>query len=156
GPALQFAQAFAPYPGGMPQAARYPVQVFAGQGYAIFCPNPRGSAGYGKAFRQANVKDWGGGDFKDVLSGIDALIARGIADKERLGLMGWSYGGYLTAWMVTQTDRFKAASAGAGVMNLVSMYGQTDIPPFLERYFGDVPWKARELYAKDSPMTYAG
>jgi dipeptidyl aminopeptidase/acylaminoacyl peptidase len=156
GPALQFAHAFSVYPQGPPQASRYPVHVLAGQGYVIFCPNPRGSDGYGKKFRQLNVKDWGGGDFKDVMAGVDELIEQGLADKDRLGIMGWSYGGYMTSWAITQTDRFKAASAGAGVTNLFSMYGQTDIPAFMERYFGGLPWQERELYAKHSAMTYAG
>jgi dipeptidyl aminopeptidase/acylaminoacyl peptidase len=156
GPALQFMHGFTVYPPGRPQASRYPVHVLAGQGYAVFCPNPRGSAGYGLKFRQANVKDWGGGDYRDIMAGVDHLIAQGIADPDRLGIMGWSYGGYMTSWIIGQTDRFKAASAGAGVTNLFSMYGQTDIPDFMERYLGDVPWKARELYLKHSPMTYAG
>jgi dipeptidyl aminopeptidase/acylaminoacyl peptidase len=155
GPALQFSHGFSVYPPGAPQASRYPVQVLAGQGYAILCPNPRGSDGFGMKFRKMNVKDWGGADFKDVLAGVDWAIKEGIADPERLGIMGWSYGGFMTGWAIGHTDRFRAASAGAGVMNLVSMYGQTDIPGFLERYFGDVPWKARELYVKHSPMTYA-
>src|SRR5207249_2101649 len=94
GPALQFAHAFSVYPPGPPQASRYPVHVFAGQGYAIFCPNPRGSDGYGKKFRQLNVKDWGVGDYRDIMAGVDELLEQGIADPERLGIMGWSYGGY--------------------------------------------------------------
>jgi dipeptidyl aminopeptidase/acylaminoacyl peptidase len=156
GPALQFAHAFSVYPLGPPQASRYPVHVLAGQGYAIFCPNPRGSAGYGEKFRRANVKDWGGGDYRDIMTGVDRLIEQGLADPQRLGIMGWSYGGYMTSWVITQTDRFKAASAGAGVTNLVSMYGQTDIPAFLETYFAGVPWQQRELYAKHSAMSNAG
>jgi dipeptidyl aminopeptidase/acylaminoacyl peptidase len=156
GPALQFAHGFSVYPPGPPQASRYPVHVLAGQGYAIFCPNPRGSEGYGKKFRQANVRDWGGGDYKDIMAGVDHLIARGIADRERLGVMGWSYGGYMTSWIITQTDRFKAASAGAGPTDLTSMYGQTDIPGFLERYFEGLPWKEGALYRKHSPLTHVG
>jgi dipeptidyl aminopeptidase/acylaminoacyl peptidase len=156
GPALQFAHGFSVYPPGPMQGSRYPVHVLAGQGYAIFCPNPRGSASYGRKFRLANVRDWGGGDYKDILSGVDHLIAQGLADPERLGVMGWSYGGYLTSWVITQTNRFKAASAGAGVTNLSSMYGETDIPTFLERYFKGLPWNERELYARHSPMTHVG
>jgi hypothetical protein len=90
GPALNFRLGFTPY-GTSPQAQRYPIQVFAGQGYAVFCPNPRGSGGYGEKFRRSNFQDWGGRDFEDVLTGIDMLIERGIADRDRLGLMGWSY-----------------------------------------------------------------
>lgn len=156
GPASQFALGFSLYPFVHPQASRYPVQVFAGQGYAVFCPNPRGSAAYGEKFRRAAYKDWGGGPFEDIMTGIDKLIADGIADPDRLGMMGWSYGGYMTAWAISQTDRFKAASAGAGVTNLESMYGTTDIAPFLEQYFAGPPWKNREQYAKNSAMTFAG
>ena len=156
GPALQFSLGFTVYPPGPPQASRYPVHVLAGQGYAIFCPNPRGSAAYGEKFRKANVKDWGGGDYQDIMTGVDHLIAQGIADPERLGIMGWSYGGYMTSWIITQTHRFKAASVGAGVTNLASMYGHTDIPLFLERYFGGPPWQEPKVYADHSPMTFAG
>jgi dipeptidyl aminopeptidase/acylaminoacyl peptidase len=156
GPALRFGRGFSLYPPGPPQASRYPLHVLAGQGYAIFCPNPRGSDGYGLKFRVANVKDWGGGDFQDIMSGLDALIERGLADPDRLGVMGWSYGGFMTAWTITHTNRFKAASAGAGVMDLFCFYGQTDIPTFLERYFDGVPWRRRELYFKHSPMSYVG
>jgi dipeptidyl aminopeptidase/acylaminoacyl peptidase len=156
GPALRFAQGFSVYPPAPPQATRYPIHVLAGQGYAIFCPNPRGSDGYGEKFRQANVKDWGGADFQDIMSGLDTLVDRGLADPDRLGVMGWSYGGYMTAWTITQTNRFKAASAGAGVMDLFSFYGQTDIPSFLERYWGGLPWRERERYTKHSPMTFVG
>ncbi len=155
GPALQFRLAFTPY-GTSPQAQRYPVQVLAGQGYAVFCPNPRGSGGYGEAFRKANVKDWGGGDYRDVQSGIDHLIEEGIADRDRLGMMGWSYGGFMTAWSIGQTNRFKAASAGAGVINPASFYGQTDIPSFLDAYFVAPPWEVPAVYARSSPMTFAG
>jgi dipeptidyl aminopeptidase/acylaminoacyl peptidase len=156
GPASQFARGFSLYPLVHPQASRYPVQVFAGLGYAIFCPNPRGSAAYGEKFRLGAYKDWGGKPFDDIMTGIDKLIADGVADADRLGMMGWSYGGYMTAWAITQTDRFKAASAGAGVTNLESMYGTTDISPFLEQYFLGPPWKHRELYARNSAITYAG
>jgi dipeptidyl aminopeptidase/acylaminoacyl peptidase len=156
GPALQFAHGFSVYPPGPPQGSRYPIHVLAGQGYAIFCPNPRGSDSYGRKFRLANVRDWGVGDYKDIMAGVDHLIAQGLADPERLGVMGWSYGGYMTSWIITQTHRFKAASAGAGITNLTSMYGQTDIPTFLERYFEGLPWTEPARYAKHSPMTYAG
>ena len=94
-------------------SAVYPLAAFAQQGFLIFRPNPRGSCGYGKAFRCANYNDWGGKDFEDIMSGVDALISQGIADKNRTGVMGWSYGGFMTAWTITQTGRFKAASMGA-------------------------------------------
>src|SRR6185295_16584631 len=93
----------------------YPVSVFAGRGYAVLRCNVRGSSGYGRDFRHANYRDWGGGDYRDIMAGVDALVARGIADPARMGVMGWSYGGYMTSWIITQTKRFKAASVGAGV-----------------------------------------
>ncbi len=134
---------------------RYPHQVFAGLGYAVLLPNPRGSAQYGSAFRRANVRDWGGGDLQDILSGVDYLVGRGIADPERLGILGWSYGGFMTGWAITQTNRFKAASSGAGLFNLASMYGQTDIPGFMERYWEATPWADIETYSAHSAITHA-
>ena len=106
-------------------------QVWAGKGWAVFYPNPRGSTNYGEKFLQANVNDWGGGDFKDIMTGVDALVARGIADPDKLAHIGWSYGGYMTAWVITQTTRFKAAMVGAGLTNMWSMYGTNDIPSVL-------------------------
>lgn len=103
----------------------YPIVTFAEKGYVILRANPRGSGGYGPNFRAANKRDWGGGDYRDIMSGLDELIARGIADPQRLGIMGWSYGGYMTSWAVTQTRRFRAASVGAGVTNLMSFNGTT-------------------------------
>jgi dipeptidyl aminopeptidase/acylaminoacyl peptidase len=132
----------------------YPLQAFASQGYVVFQPNPRGSGGYGERFRKANIKDWGYSDYNDIQDGVDDLVTRGIADKDRLGVMGWSYGGFMTSWTITQTQRFKAASVGAGVTNLFSMYGTTDIPPLQESYFGARPWEDRELYAKHSAMSF--
>ena len=118
----------------------YPVAVFAAEGYAVLRANPRGSSGYGTKFRQANDKDWGGADFRDLMAGVDKVIAMGIADADRLGILGWSYGGYMTSWTITQTDRFKAASVGAGVTDLVSFTGTSDIPSFLPDYFGGEFW----------------
>ena len=157
GPSGRFSRSFSPqigtpYP---VQAESYPLQVLAGRGYAVLMPNPRGSYGYGSRFRMANVKDWGGGDYRDIMSGIDALVERGVADPKRLGVMGRSYGGYMTGWIITQTDRFRAASLGAGMSDLVSFYGQTDIPGYTEYYLGDVPWKALELYNARSPIVHA-
>ena len=94
-------------------------QLWAGQGWAVFYPNPRGSTNYGEKFLQANINDWGGGDYRDIMTGVDAMIARGIADPDRLAHIGWSYGGYMTAWVITQTNRFKAAMVGAGLTNMV-------------------------------------
>ena len=133
----------------------YPLQVFAAKGYVVFMPNPRGSSGYGEKFREMAVKDWRGADFRDIQDGVDELITRGIADKNRMGIMGWSYGGYLTAWTITHTNRFRAASVGAAPVDLFTMYGATDIPEFMETYFGGSPWKARELYFARSPMAFA-
>jgi dipeptidyl aminopeptidase/acylaminoacyl peptidase len=130
----------------------YPVAVFASRGYAVLRCNVRGSSGYGRAFRHANQKDWGGGDYQDILSGVDALVARGVADPDRLGVMGWSYGGYMTSWIVTQTQRFKAASVGAGVTNLMSFAGTADIPSFIPDYFGGEFWDDLEPWRRRSAM----
>ena len=130
----------------------YPIATFAARGYAILRPNPRGSSGYGTEFRRANIKDWGGADFQDLMTGVDKVIEMGVADPERLGVMGWSYGGYMTSWIVTQTKRFKAASAGAPVTNLMSFNGTADIPAFIPDYFGGQHWEASELYRKHSPI----
>jgi dipeptidyl aminopeptidase/acylaminoacyl peptidase len=127
----------------------------AGKGFAIFCPNPRGSGGYGEKFRKANVRDWGGKDLDDVLAGIDALVKEGIADDDRLGIMGWSYGGVMTGNAITKTNRFKAASAGAGVYNHTSFYGTTDIPRFMEAYFGGTPWSDPDVYTRLSSLPRA-
>ena len=130
----------------------YPIAVFASRGYAILRPNPRGSSGYGKEFRFANMKDWGGADYQDLMAGVDKVIEMGVADANRLGVMGWSYGGFMTSWIVTQTTRFKAASAGAPVTNLMSFNGTADIPSFVPDYFGGQAWENPEIYAKHSAM----
>lgn len=130
-------------------------QYLAGQGWAVLYPNPRGSTNYGEAFLQANVNDWGGGDYRDIMAGVDALVARGLADPERLAHIGWSYGGYMTAWVVSQTTRFKAAMVGAGLTNLWSMYGTNDIPNVLVGYFGGIPDADRlPLYLDRSAMSH--
>jgi dipeptidyl aminopeptidase/acylaminoacyl peptidase len=130
-------------------------QVWAGLGWAVFYPNPRGSSNYGEKFLRANVADWGGGDFADIMTGVDALIARGVADKDRLAHIGWSYGGYMTAWAITQTTRFKAAMVGAGLTNMWSMYGTNDIPSVLVGYFGGIANKETlPLYLNRSAMTH--
>ena len=130
-------------------------QVWAGQGWAVFYPNPRGSSNYGEKFLRANVADWGGGDFADIMTGVDALIARGVADQDKLAHIGWSYGGYMTAWAITQTTRFKAAMVGAGLTNMWSMYGTNDIPSVLIGYFGGIANKETlPLYLNRSAMTH--
>jgi len=134
----------------------YPVAAFAAEGFAVLRANPRGSSGYGTAFRQANMKDWGGGDFRDLMAGVDEVVAMGVADPDRLGILGWSYGGYMTAWTITQTDRFKAASVGAGVTDLVSFTGTSDIPSFLPDYFGGEFWAEGtfDVYRDHSAMAH--
>lgn len=133
----------------------YPLAVFAARGYAIFRPNVRGSDGYGTAFRMANRNGWGDCDFDDLMSGIDALVARGRADPQRLGIMGWSYGGYLTAWAIAHTKRFKAASVGAGITDLVSQAGSMDLPDFIPLYFGGEAYERFTALFDRSPLKYA-
>ncbi len=130
-------------------------QYWAAQGYAVFCPNFRGTMGYGQAFIDADRGDFGGGDFADVMAGVDDLIEAGLADPDRLAIMGTSYGGYLTAWAIGHTDRFKAAVAVEAVTNLQSMYGQTDIQSWVEWEFG-YPWEVLDRLAAHSPMTFVG
>jgi len=130
------------------------AQVFAGQGWVVLLPNPRGSAGYGDAFLMANYRDWGGGDYQDIQSGVDELIKRGIADPEKLAQGGWSYGGYMTAWTLSQTTRFKAVMVGAGLTNMDSMYSTNDLQTLLEEYFGAEPWDDEPAYWKRSAMAF--
>ena len=119
-------------------------------------PNYRGSVGWGREFSESNLGDMGGKDFEDMMSGLDSLIEAGIADSAKLALSGWSYGGFIAAWAVSQTDRFKAATCGCGVTNAFSMYGTTDIPRFMEMYFGDdSPAGRRELYMDRSGLGHA-
>jgi dipeptidyl aminopeptidase/acylaminoacyl peptidase len=128
---------------------------WAGEGWAVLYPNPRGSSNYGERFERANFKDWGGGDYRDIMAGVDFLIARGVADPDRLAFMGWSYGGYMTCWVVSQTTRFKAAMMGAGLTDMPSMYGTNDIPNVLVTYFGGIPSKdTMPLYTDRSGITY--
>jgi dipeptidyl aminopeptidase/acylaminoacyl peptidase len=134
----------------------YPWPLFAQKGYAILLPNPRGSGGYGAAFRAANVRDWGGKDYDDLMRGVDAMIDRGVADRARLAVCGWSYGGYMTSTIVTKTDRFRAAVVGAGVTDLMSMAGTCDIPDFNRSYFGSWPWEDPQVYVDHSAVMHAG
>jgi dipeptidyl aminopeptidase/acylaminoacyl peptidase len=131
------------------------VQVLAANGFAVLQPNFRGSTGKGLAFASANKNAWGKGDYEDCMTGVDAMIAAGIADPDRLGAYGWSYGGYMTFWILTQTDRFKAVSPGAGLSNIYSMYSQNDIQRYLRWFYSDkAPWDATDLYWDRSPMKY--
>jgi dipeptidyl aminopeptidase/acylaminoacyl peptidase len=131
----------------------YPVPIFLSKGSLVLEPNYRGSAGYGAAFRALNVRNLGVGDMWDVMSGVDSLIAKGIADPNRLGSMGWSEGGYISAFLTTHTDRFKAISVGAGISDWMTYYVNTDITPFTRQYLKATPWDDPEVYAKTSPIT---
>jgi dipeptidyl aminopeptidase/acylaminoacyl peptidase len=136
------------------RGALYPIAVFAARGYAVLRPNPRGSSGYGRTFRFANYNDWGGKDYQDDQAGVDHAIAMGVADPDRLAVMGWSYGGFMTSWTITQTHRFKAAVVGAGVTDLWSFTGTSDIPGFLPDYFGGEFWTRFETFQKHSPISF--
>jgi len=130
----------------------YPIQIFLSKGALVLQPNYRGSAGYGAAFRALNVRNLGVGDMWDVVSGVDSLIARGMVDPARVGSMGWSQGGYISAFLTTHTDRFKAISAGAGISDWRTYYVNTDITPFTRQYLHATPWDDPEIYQKTSPM----
>jgi dipeptidyl aminopeptidase/acylaminoacyl peptidase len=131
------------------------IQVLAANGFAVLQPNFRGSTGKGLSFSQANKNTWGKGDYEDCMTGVDAMIANGIADPDRMGAFGWSYGGYMTFWILTQTNRFKAVSPGAGLTNIYSMYSQTDIHRYLNWFYTDkAPWENQDLYWDRSPMKY--
>ncbi len=132
----------------------YPVERFVAKGALVLKPNYRGSAGYGAAFRALNVKNLGVGDYADVISGVDALIAKGFVDKTRVGSMGWSEGGYISAFITTSSDRFKAVSVGAGISDWMTYYANTDITPFTPQYLHGTPWDDPEVYRKTSPISY--
>jgi dipeptidyl aminopeptidase/acylaminoacyl peptidase len=142
--------------GGRDLGFRAECQYFAAEGFATFSPNFRGSDACGGDFARAYFGDWGGGDYKDIMLGVDMLVAQGVADPDRLVVAGWSYGGYMTAWAISQTDRFRAAMCGCGISNAFSMYGTTDIPRFREMYFDDEsPAQRSELYRARSGLSYA-
>ena len=128
-------------------------QLLVARGYAVFYPNIRGSVGYGEKFVASNRADWGGGDFKDVMSGIDDLVTKGVADPDRLGIGGWSYGGYMSEWAITQTPRFKAAVSGAGMANLISEYG-TEQHPSYDEWFWGVPYEKPTGFLNSSPFLH--
>lgn len=128
-------------------------QLLATHGYAVFYPNIRGSVGYGQKFVESNRGDWGGGDYKDVMAGVEDLVKRGIADPNRLGIGGWSYGGYMAEWAITQTNVFKAAVSGAGMANLISEFGTEDHPAGDEWFYG-VPWEKPEGFLNSSPFVH--
>jgi dipeptidyl aminopeptidase/acylaminoacyl peptidase len=137
----------------LPSDYAYPVQAFLEKGALILEPNYRGSAGYGAKFRALNVRNLGVGDMWDVMSGVDSLIAKGLVDPTKLAAMGWSQGGYISAFLTTHTDRFKAISVGAGISDWTTYYVSTDITPFTLQYLGATPWADPQIYAKTSPIT---
>jgi dipeptidyl aminopeptidase/acylaminoacyl peptidase len=133
----------------------YPIDIWLNKGALVLEPNYRGSAGYGEAFRSLNVRNLGIGDAWDVISGIDALVARGLVDNDKVGTMGWSQGGYISAFLTTHDSaRFKAVSVGAGISNWMTYYVNTDIHPFTRQYLKATPWDDPKIYADTSPMTY--
>lgn len=141
GPGDGFQLGFAPEVRTAPQVGFCPLHVVAGRGYAVLCPNPRGSDGYGQAFREGVMRGWGEDDLQDVLSGIDRLIEDGTADPHRLAVTGYCYGGYLSLRALTRTNRFRTACLGACFGDLVAEHGQTDLPDLTEAYMGGTPWE---------------
>ena len=132
----------------------YNTSLLSSQGYFVLYPNPRGSFGQGEAFTRANVKDFGYGDFRDILRGVDKVVKDFPVDNDRVGITGWSYGGFMTMWAVTQTNRFRAAVSGAGLANWQSYYGQNDIDEWMIPYFGASVYQDPAVYAKSSPMNF--
>jgi dipeptidyl aminopeptidase/acylaminoacyl peptidase len=144
GPTLRYADSFDDW-----------AQLLAARGFAVITPNIRGSTGYGHAFILLNRFEWGGGDFKDVMAGVDYLIEKGIADAERLGVGGWSYGGFMGAWAVTQTDRFKASVSGAPMTDLASEFGTEDSETNpLDTWNLGTPYENLDLFVRYSPVTF--
>jgi dipeptidyl aminopeptidase/acylaminoacyl peptidase len=133
---------------------RFDMTVLSALGYFVFFPNPRGSYGQGASFTRANVKDFGYGDLRDILAGVDEVLKTAPVDEHRLGVAGWSYGGYMTMWTVTQTNRFRAAVAGAGIANYQSYYGENSIDQWMIPYFGKSVYDDPAVYAKSSPITF--
>ena len=132
----------------------YPIERFVAKGALVLRPNYRGSAGYGEKFRALNVRNLGVGDYADVISGVDSLIAKGWVDKDRVGSMGWSQGGYISAFITASSDRFKAVSVGAGISDWMTYYANTDITPFTPQYLHATPWDDPDIYKKTSPVSY--
>ncbi len=145
--------AYASYPL-FPSTPDYYDAVLASEGYYVFEPNPRGSYGQGEAFTRANVRDFGYGDLRDILAGVDTVLKSAPVDPARLGIAGWSYGGYMTMWAVTQTDRFKAAVAGAGLSDWLSYYGTNNIDTWMIPYFGASVYDDPKVYERSSPITF--
>ena len=134
---------------------RWWAQMLTSHGIAVLCPNIRGSTGYGYEFLVSNRYDWGGGDFKDVLAAADHVIGLGVADPDRLGIGGWSYGGYMSAWAITQTTRFKAAVIGAPMTDMISMYGSSERwSHYYDTWYLGTPYENRERFIQMSPVTH--
>ena len=131
----------------------YPITQWLAKGALVLSPNYRGSAGYGERFRSLNVKNLGVGDAWDVLSGVQYLESKGIIDGEKVASMGWSQGGYISAFLTTNSTKFKAISVGAGISNWMTYYVNTDIHPFTRQYLKGTPWSDKAIYEKTSPMT---
>jgi dipeptidyl aminopeptidase/acylaminoacyl peptidase len=129
------------------------AQLFVQKGYAVMMPNIRGSTGYGWKFLEANRRDWGGGDFKDVMAGVDYMIAHKGIDSGRLAIVGWSYGGYMSEWAITQTHRFKAAMSGAGLFNLASEFGTENGASYDNWHLG-TPYENMEVFARHSAISF--
>jgi len=128
--------------------------LLASQGYYVLQPNPRGSFGQGEAFTEGNVKDFGYGDLRDILGGVDAALAAAPIDPQRIGIYGHSYGGYMVMWAVTQTNRFHAAVASAGLSNWQSYYGQNQIDQWMLPYFGKSVYEDPAIYRRSSPIEF--
>lgn len=133
---------------------KYPIEQFIEKGFIVLEPNYRGSSGYGNEFLKSNYRKLGIANYDDVISGVDKLVDKGIADKDRVGVMGWSNGGYISAFCSTFSSRFKAISVGGGITNWSTHYVNTDIPYFVRMYLGNNPWNDPEIYTETSPMTY--
>jgi dipeptidyl aminopeptidase/acylaminoacyl peptidase len=130
------------------------VAAFSRAGYFVLLPNPRGSFGQGEKFTRANVKDFGYGDLRDILAGVDAVVQAFPVDSQRVGITGWSYGGFMSMWAVTQTRRFRAAVAGAGLSNWLSYTGENGISEWMVPYFGATVYDDPAVYAKSSPINF--
>ncbi len=139
---------------GVAQVDPYPTEAMASAGFAVLFPMPRGGAGYGEAGQRAIINAWGEADYRDIMAGVDEMVARGIADPDRLGVLGASYGGYMTNWIVTQTGRFKAASAGASISDLTDPYYLSEGGQYMVEYF-QRPWENADSYRAHSPLTFA-
>lgn len=133
-----------------------PAYILASRGFAVFMPNPRGSTGRGLGFAEANVGEMGGGDFQDIMTGVDHIISLGGIDRKRLYITGHSYGGYITAWAVTQTDRFRAAAVLAGISDWLSYHGTAGIPSWDSSHYRSDPYSQKNVQARFSPINFVG